>query len=93
MLTAAIREGQIAGAAVDVFEDKPAVEGNPLLEIDDCLVTPHVSGLLLETTTRQGNMVSEAILRRVRGDVPNNLVNPAIFGEPVDESLLSPSYR
>lgn len=78
---------------VDVFEDEPNISGNPLLERDDCLVTPHVSGLLLETTTRQENMVSDAILRRARCDVPNNLVNPGIYDHSVAESLLSPSYR
>lgn len=93
MLARALREDWIAGAAVDVFEDEPNISGNPLLERDDCLVTPHVSGLLLETTTRQGNMVSDAILRRARCDVPNNLVNPGIYEHSVAESLLSPSYR
>lgn len=92
-LAVAVREGKIAGAAVDVFEDELNVDGNPLLELDECLLTPHTSGLLLETTTEQGNMVSEAILRRARGEVPNNLVNPDAYDDPVDEALYSPTHR
>jgi D-3-phosphoglycerate dehydrogenase len=92
-LAAAVREGEIAGAAVDVFEDEPDVDDNPLLELDECLLTPHTSGLLLETTTEQGNMVSEAILRRAHGGIPNNLVNPSAYDESVHESLRSPTHR
>jgi D-3-phosphoglycerate dehydrogenase len=92
-LAAALRTGELAGAAVDVFEDEPDVDGNPLLALDECLLTPHTSGLLLETTTEQGNMVSEAILRRSRGQIPNNVVNPECYDEPVDDSLRSPTHR
>lgn len=92
-LAEAIEEGWIAGAAIDVFEDEPNVSGNPLLELEDCLMTPHMAGVLIETMTEQGNIVADAIVSRFDGEVPGNLVNPEIFDEPVDESLLSPSHR
>ncbi|WP_255197662.1 NAD(P)-dependent oxidoreductase [Halorarius litoreus] len=92
-LAEAVEEGWIAGAAVDVFEDEPNVAGNPLLDLDDCLMTPHMAGVLIETMTEQGEIVSEAILARLHDEVPANLVNPDVYAEPVDEALLSPSHR
>lgn len=92
-LAEALPNDEIAGAAIDVFEDEPDIEDNPLLTVEDCLLTPHTSGLLLETTTEQGNLVSESILQRARGDVPNNIVNPAAYHGSVAESLHSPTYR
>ncbi|MFC6954741.1 NAD(P)-dependent oxidoreductase [Halorubellus litoreus] len=92
-LTAALRAGEIAGAAIDVFEDEPDVDDNPLLAVEDCLLTPHTSGLLIETTTEQGNLVSESILQRSRGEPPNNIVNPEAYDGPVAGSLHSPTYR
>lgn len=92
-LAEAIEEGWIAGAAIDVFEDEPHVEGNPLLELDDCLLTPHMAGVLIETMTEQGEIVASAIRSRLHGELPGNLVNPDVYDDPVDETLLSPSHR
>lgn len=92
-LAEAVREGWIAGAAIDVFEDEPAVEGNPLLDLEDCLMTPHAAGVLKDTMERQGNMASEAILAVLDGEIPHNLVNPEVYDRPVDPDLLSPSHR
>jgi D-3-phosphoglycerate dehydrogenase len=92
-LAEAIEKGWIAGAAIDVFEDEPNVEGNPLLELEDCLMTPHISGVLIETMTDQGNLVSEAVLSRLHGDVPHNLINPDVYDHDVDADLLSPSHH
>lgn len=92
-LAEAIEEGWIAGAAIDVFEDEPDVEDNPLLELDNCLLMPHMAGVLYETMTEQGEIVSDAIRSRFRGEVPHNLVNPDVYDKPVDESLLSPSHH
>ncbi|WP_336361473.1 NAD(P)-dependent oxidoreductase [Haladaptatus sp. ZSTT2] len=92
-LAAALEAGELAGAAIDVFEGEPHVDGNPLLELDDCFLTPHISGVLIETMTEQGVIVSEAVLSRFTDEIPRNLVNPEVYDEPVDSSLLSPSHR
>jgi phosphoglycerate dehydrogenase-like enzyme len=43
-LTLAVRDGQIAGAALDVFVDEPLPATSPLWEIEQIMITPHVSG-------------------------------------------------
>jgi phosphoglycerate dehydrogenase-like enzyme len=42
-LTAALREGRIAGAALDVVEPEPLPAAHPLFGLDNCLLTPHVA--------------------------------------------------
>lgn len=91
-LARAIREGWIAGGAVDVFEDEPDVEGNPLLDVDRCITLPHVTGITRDAMNRIGNLMAESILRVREGDLPNNLLNPAVYDVEVPEEYLSPSY-
>jgi D-3-phosphoglycerate dehydrogenase len=92
-LAEAIENDWIAGAAIDVFEDEPNVEGNPLLDLEDNLMTPHISGVLIETMTDQGRLVSDAIRSTLDGEVPHNLLNPDVYDHAVDEELLSPSHH
>lgn len=92
-LAGAIESGEIAGAAIDVFEDEPDIEGNPLLELEDCLLTPHISGVTLDSLTRIGNICAAAIFAVYKGEYPENILNPEVYDEPIAEELLSPSYR
>lgn len=43
-LVAALREGQVGGAALDVFETEPLPEGSELYNVDNVILTPHISG-------------------------------------------------
>jgi D-3-phosphoglycerate dehydrogenase len=92
-LAAALREGEIRGAAVDVFEGEPDVEGNPLLDLEDCLMTPHSAGINREGMERIGNIMAESILNVKAGEFPSNVLNPAVYDEPVPEANLTPSFR
>jgi len=92
-LAAAIREGDIAGAAIDVFEGEPDVEGNPLLELDDCLMTPHSAGINRQSMERIGNIMAESILNVKDGELPINVLNPEVYDQPVPEGNLTPSFR
>lgn len=92
-LAAAIKEGEIAGAAIDVFEDEPNVAGNPLLDIEDCIMTPHITGRTSDTRVRTGEIMAESILAVKDGEWPNNILNPAVYDEPVHDDALSPSFQ
>lgn len=92
-LARAIREGWIAGAAIDVFEDEPNVEGNPLLELEDSLMTPHIAGITRDSLDRIGHLLVESILNVKNDELPINILNPDVYDEPVPEENLSPSFR
>jgi phosphoglycerate dehydrogenase-like enzyme len=51
-LATALKEGQIAGAGVDVFEIEPIRKDNPLIGCPNCILTAHVAGVAHETTMR-----------------------------------------
>ncbi len=51
-LAAALSDGTIAAAALDVFETEPIRPDNPLIGIDNCLLTSHVAGVASDTTAR-----------------------------------------
>ena len=92
-LAAALRAGEIAGAAIDVFEHEPDVEGNPLLEIEDCLVMPHAAGINRDGLTECGEIVSEAMIAVSDGEIPMNVLNPEALEATVPEDHLSPSFH
>jgi glyoxylate reductase len=75
-LARALREGRIAGAALDVFEREPEVTAE-LLELENVVLTPHLGSATLETREAMGMLCVEA-LRAVLldGRVPGNAVNP-----------------
>lgn len=71
----ALTEGWIAGAALDVFEHEPTSVDNPLLELDNVVVAPHISSSSHETRSRMAEMVAENLIAFFEGKIPPNLVN------------------
>lgn len=71
----ALREGWIAGAGLDVFEKEPTPPDNPLLELENIIVAPHISSASFETRSKMAEMVAENLIAFFEGRVPPNLVN------------------
>ncbi|MCF6093493.1 phosphoglycerate dehydrogenase [Microaerobacter geothermalis] len=77
----AIITGKVAGAALDVFEQEPPVE-NPLFNLPQVLVTPHLGASTIEAQENVAIDVSEEILHILRGKAFKNAVNlPSIPSE------------
>lgn len=74
----ALKEGWIAGAALDVFEQEPTPLENPLLKLDNVVVAPHISSSSYETRSRMAEMVAENLVSFFEGKTPPNLVNPEV---------------
>lgn len=71
-----LKEGRIAGAAFDVYETWPVQPDNPLLKLDNVILTPHMGGATDETILRYSRMIADDIERFIRGERPKNLINP-----------------
>ncbi len=72
----ALREGRLAGAALDVFEQEPAPMDNPLLELTNVVAAPHISSASRETRSKMAEMVADNLIAFFEGRTPPNLVNP-----------------
>jgi lactate dehydrogenase-like 2-hydroxyacid dehydrogenase len=73
-LVAALRRGALAGAALDVFENEPAVS-TELLELDNVVLTPHIASATRETRLAMGRLVVSALRAVLLEDrVPENAV-------------------
>ena len=70
---------EIAGAAIDVHESHPIPHNNPLIELDNVILTPHIAGSTHETIQTQSSMIVEDIKRFSEGIRPTRIVNPEIW--------------
>jgi D-3-phosphoglycerate dehydrogenase len=61
-LAKALREGRIAGAALDVFRQEPLPPDSPLRRLDNLTLTPHLAGSTLEAWCNAPGMIVESIL-------------------------------
>jgi glyoxylate reductase len=75
-LCEALSSRSIAGAGLDVAEVEPVPAGDPLLDLDNLTLTPHIASASVATRTRMADMAAEVILSVLRGEKPANLVNP-----------------
>jgi phosphoglycerate dehydrogenase-like enzyme len=79
-----LRNHKIAGAAFDVFETHPVAPDNPLLSLDNVILSPHIGGATDETVERHSRMMADDILRFMDGQRPVNLVNSEAWTEHGD---------
>jgi lactate dehydrogenase-like 2-hydroxyacid dehydrogenase len=68
-LAEALREGVIAGAALDVFEEEPEVHP-ALLDLDNVVLVPHLGSATEETRTAMAELAAANVLAVLRGDEP-----------------------
>ena len=77
-LAAALRDGTIAAAALDVTDPEPIPFDDPLLSLDNCLVLPHIASATGATRGRMAAMAAANLLAGVRGEpLPTPVVPPS----------------
>ncbi|GAB3211450.1 hypothetical protein GCM10027294_33830 [Marinactinospora endophytica] len=76
-LNTALKEGSIAGAALDVFEIEPAV-GNPLLNHESVLATPHLGASTREAQERAGREAVAAVVQALTNQPVPSAINPSL---------------
>ena len=72
----ALTEGKIAGAGLDVLEVEPTPAENPLFDLDNVIITPHMAGQSQETALRAAHFAYANILRVLNGEAAESLVTP-----------------
>jgi D-3-phosphoglycerate dehydrogenase/microcystin synthetase protein McyI len=75
-LVEALHNKVIAGAALDVFEPEPSLANNPLYQMSNVIVTPHLAGVTAQATKRMAIGAAEQTLQVLQGERPPRLVNP-----------------
>ena len=78
-LYAALTDGQLAGAALDVFSQEPIQPDNRFVKLDNVLVSPHLGGATRDVVRHQTTMIVDGIEAYLRGDRPLHLVNPEVL--------------
>lgn len=81
-LLIALREGWIAGAALDVLGEEPPAADHPLLTLDNVLITPHAAFYSTGAVTELARRATEQVAQVLRGEEPPHLVNSSILTSP-----------
>ena len=74
----ALKDGIIAGTALDVYEQEPAM-GNPLLDFPNVVATPHMSSYSRESLARMCFTAAENAVKIINGEKPEAVINPEIL--------------
>ncbi len=77
-LIKALQEKWIAGAGLDVFEKEPVDSANPLLKMDNVIVTPHSAFYSDAASKRLRTRVGQEAARVLSGRWPKNVVNKSV---------------
>jgi D-3-phosphoglycerate dehydrogenase len=75
-LLAALRQGRIGGAALDVYDVQPLVPDHPLRTLPNVILTPHAAGLSTEAVERMSSGAAEEVVRILAGQRPRSFINP-----------------
>nr|WP_238717461.1 2-hydroxyacid dehydrogenase [Natronorubrum halophilum] len=73
-LVKAVQNDEIAGAALDVFEEEPIPEGHPLLDLNGVILTPHVAGSTRDAVLGGPRIIATQLEDYLDGEAPEQVV-------------------
>ncbi len=75
----ALKNGEIAYAALDVTEPEPIPLDDPLLTLPNCIIVPHIASASVATRTKMATMAAENLIAGLKGERLPNCVNPEVY--------------
>jgi len=78
-LAEALRQNQLAGAGLDVWEDEPPPSDHPLLKFDNVVVSPHSAGITRQSRHNIARIAAEQMIDILDGKKPPRLLNPEVW--------------
>jgi len=72
-MAAALRSGKLGGAALDVLTDEPPAEDNPLIGLDNCIITPHIAWVPREMRQKVIDILAENLAAWQKGESLNRV--------------------
>jgi len=78
-LLQAIQEGTIGGVGLDVTNPEPMCKDNPLLEMQNAVVLPHIGSATIETRTAMATLSVKNILAGLKGEQLPECLNPEVY--------------
>jgi D-3-phosphoglycerate dehydrogenase len=78
-LLAALREGRLGGAALDVHDRQPLAPTEAVFDAPNLLLTPHVAGVTATSLHAMSRGAVDTTLALLRGERPANVVNPEVY--------------
>lgn len=91
-LTEALKNNSIQGAALDVFEEEPIRDDDPLLDLPNVILCPHAICWTDECFRDNGTLDCKGMIKVMRGQVPDHVVNKAVLEKEGLKAKLN-SYR
>lgn len=79
---AALRQGHLGGAALDVHDQQPLTGKEPQFDCPNLLITPHVAGITATSLHGMSHGAVHTLIALLRGEKPANVVNPEVFKTP-----------
>lgn len=76
-----LRDKKIAGAALDVYAVEPISPDNPLLKLENIILTPHMAAHTNDFFVTAAKTVAEDVLRVLRGEKPLYIANPKVYDQ------------
>ena len=78
-LIAALQEGRLAGAGLDVFEQEPPDPNNPLLGLANVTLSPHMASASDVGAVERRRLMGRQIADALQGKIPKGVVNPKVI--------------
>ena len=89
----ALKSGIVRGAALDVLEKEPPDFDNPLLSLDNVLVTPHAGFYSLEAMSEVRSRSAQEVIKVFKGELPGYIVNRKVLENGKQRMIFASASR